>query len=82
MNKAKIIMALIVVSVISSSIGYIINQQIEDNKKLAPEINDTPETNKYYSWILIPFQIPLLVTILYLLFQILTITGVIKETWK
>lgn len=78
MSKLKIIIALITISIISSSIGYIVKQHIEDNKKIAPEINDTPETNKYYSWILAPFQIPLAVTILYLLYQILIIVGVIK----
>jgi len=79
MSKIKIIVILIIITLIAEGGAYLVKQHIEDNKKLDPELNDTPEMNKYYSWILAPFQIPLLVTILYLLFQILTITGAIKE---
>jgi len=75
MKKSKLIISLIIISIIISSIGYIVNQQIEDNKKLAPETYDTAEMNKYYNWILIPFNIPLAVTILYLLYQILIVIG-------
>jgi len=79
MNKIKIIVILIVITIVAEFGAYLVNQHIEDNKKLAPEVNDTPEMNRHYKMILAPFQIPLIVTILYLVYQILAVTGVIKE---
>jgi amino acid transporter len=79
MSKAKIIAILIIITLISEVGVYILKQHIEDNKRIAPEINDTPEMNRYYKMILAPFQIPLIVTILYLIYQILIVIGVIKE---
>ena len=78
MKKLKFIAVLVILSIVSSFGGYIVKQHIEDNKKIAPELNDTSEMNKYYKMILAPFQIPLIVTILYLIYQILIVTGVIK----
>ena len=79
MDKLKIIVILIICTLVGEFGAYLLNQHIEDNKKLAPEINDTQETNKYYNWILIPFRIPLIVTILYLIYQILIILEVVNE---
>lgn len=79
MSKLKIIALLIIITIVAEFGAYLVNQHIEDNKKLAPDINDTPEINRYYSWILLPFQIPLLVTILYLIYQVLVVVGVINE---
>ncbi|OQA66477.1 MAG: hypothetical protein BWY36_00892 [Candidatus Diapherotrites archaeon ADurb.Bin253] len=79
MSKLKIIVILIIITLIAEAGAYIVKQHIEDNKKLAPDVNNTPEMNKYYSWILAPFQIPLIVTILYLFYQILIVTKVIEE---
>jgi len=79
MSKLKIIIILIIITLVAEGGAYILKQHIEDNKRIAPEINDTPGMNRYYRMILVPFQIPLIVTILYLVYQILVVIGVIKE---
>lgn len=79
MEKSKLIILLIVLTVAGLIGEYIIEQHIEDNKKLAPEINDTPEMNNYYKLILAPFKVPLIVTILELAYEILVILGLINK---
>jgi archaellum biogenesis protein FlaJ (TadC family) len=78
MSNLKVIIILVIITLIAGGGAYLVKQHIEDNKKLAPELNDTPEMNKYYNWILVPFQIPLIVTIIYLLYQILLASGIIE----
>ena len=78
MSKLKIIVILIIITLVAEGGAYILKQHIEDNKKLDPQLNDTSEMNKYYSWILAPFQIPLVVTILYLIYQVLIVARIIK----
>ena len=79
MSKIKIIVILILITLFAEFGAYIVNQHIEDNKKLAPEINDTPEVNQHYKLIMIAFQIPLIATILYLICQILIVLGVVTN---
>lgn len=79
MSKAKIIAVLIIITLISELGAYLVNQHIEDNKRLAPDINDTPEMNRYYNLILVPFQIPLIVTFLYLIYEVLMVIGIVDD---
>jgi len=79
MKKSKLIILLIILTVAGLMGEYIIKQHIEDNKKLDPEIYDTPEMNNYYKLILAPFSVPLIVTILELGYEILVILGVINK---
>jgi len=81
MGKWKIILKLIFLSIVISFIGYLITQQIEDNKKLDPKTNDTEEMNEYYKLILIPFNIPALATIMIILYEILHGLRIINE-WE
>ena len=75
MSKLKIIAILIILTLASELGAYIVKQNIEDNKQADPKTNDTPEVKGYFSLVLISFQIPLTVTILYLLYQILVVIG-------
>jgi len=79
MKKSKLIILLIILTIAGIIGEYLVEQHIEDNKRLAPEINDTSEMNKYYDLILAPFKVPLIVTITELVYEILVILGLINK---
>jgi hypothetical protein len=79
MKKSKLIILLIILTIAGIIGEYLVEQHIEDNKRLAPEINDTSEMNKYYDLILTPFKVPLIVTITELVYEILVILGLINK---